>query len=596
MPPQPAIRQSLYPELIDGSRQQLLDQLVAGLDANALQWLSGYMAGVASGRGSAVAVPVSKPAATRLTVLFGSQTGNARRLAEQLGRRATEAGLDVRVLATGDYPRQELANERLLLAVISTQGDGDPPEDAIGFMEFLASRRAPALPQLKYSVLALGDSSYPQFCATGRALDTRLAELGAQRLADRADADLDIAKVATPWSDLAFGRIKELAETVPISSANVTALRPAVTGWSRERPFHAEVLENQRITGREAEKDVRHLEISLAGSGLAYQPGDALGVWPRNPDTLVAQVLAAAQLRGDEEVTLEGRSLPLASWLRDERELTRLGRPFLLAQAERALDPALREAIATDALSLLRDQQPIDLLRRHPASWDAEALVAALPAISPRLYSIASSPTRVGEEAHLTVARVDYARDGLRHLGAASAHLAAASEGDRLRIFIEPNARFRLPSEGSTDIIMIGAGTGVAPFRGFLQERIDSGARGRNWLIFGERQARQSFLYQLEWQDALKRGNLARIDLAFSRDGAQKRYVQHAIRDAGRDIWAWIEGGATLYVCGDAKAMAPDVQQALIEVIATHGGQSLEEARATLADLADQRRVLRDVY
>jgi sulfite reductase (NADPH) flavoprotein alpha-component len=593
MPPQPATRQSLYPEPLDASRQQLLDQLVAGLDAPALQWLSGYIAGVASGRAPAAA-PQPRPATPRLTVLYGSQTGNARRLAEKIGRRAVEAGVETRVLATGDYPRQELAAERLLLVVISTQGDGDPPEDAQGFIEFLASRRAPALPSLRYSVLALGDSSYPQFCATGRQVDARLAELGGQRLADRADADVEIDPVATPWIDAALGRVREFAEPAP--SATVTALRPLAAAWSRERPFAAELLQNQRITSRDADKDVRHIEISLAGAGLSYAPGDALGVWPRNPPALVEQVLQASGLDGAERVSLDGRSLPLTSWLSDERELTRLGRPLLQAQAERSGDRTLQAALTTDAARLLREYQPIDLLRLHPARWTATELVAALRPITPRLYSIASSPSVVGDEVHLSVARVDYNYAGFEHLGAASDHLASAAEGDRLRVFIEPNTRFRLPTDPSRDIVMIGAGTGVAPYRGFLQERVASGATGRNWLIFGERQARHSFLYQLEWQDALKRGGLQRIDLAFSRDQAQKRYVQHLINEVGRELWAWIEGGATLYVCGDASAMAPAVHAALIEIVSRHGGKSTEDATAFVAELSDQRRYLRDVY
>ncbi|MGQ0800111.1 MAG: assimilatory sulfite reductase (NADPH) flavoprotein subunit [Pseudomarimonas sp.] len=606
MPPQPAIRptQSLdvvIPELLDGGRRQLLDQLVAGLDATALQWLSGYMAGVASGRSAPSAMPISKPAGVRLTVLYGSQTGNARRVAERIGRRASDAGLDVRVVATGDYARQELAAERLLVVVISTQGDGDPPEDSQGFVEFLGSRRAPALPALKYSVLALGDSSYPQFCVVGRKLDVRLAELGAQRFAERADADVEIDLVAAPWIDATLARVKEIAEPSPAVSATVTALRPSGSGWSRERPFAAELLENQRITSRDASKDVRHLEISLAGAGLSYQPGDALGVWPRNPASLVSQVLQTTGLDGEHLVEVGGRSLPLATWLTEERELTRLSRPLLLAHAERSLDSDLQHAVQNDSVRLLREYQPIDLLRRHAANWSAQDLVAALRPIAPRLYSIASSASVVGEEAHLTLARVDYPFDGIDHIGAASSHLADSVDGDRLRVFIEPNTRFRLPTDSSRDIIMIGAGTGVAPYRGFLQERIASAASGRNWLIFGERQARSSFLYQLEWQDALKRGGLQRIDLAFSRDNsgrdqAAKRYVQHAMADAGRELWAWIDAGATVYVCGDATAMAPDVHAALIQVVATHGGKSAEDATAFVSEMTDQRRYLRDVY
>lgn len=592
MSPPAVSRPAPLPEYLDGDRLRLLDGLQKGLPGPALHWLSGYFAGLAAGRATE---PAAAPkAGQRLTILYGSQTGNARRVAERLGREAVQAGLDARVLATGDYPRSELASERLLWVVISTQGEGEPPEDARSFVEFLLGRRAPRLEQLRFAVLGLGDSSYPKFCETGRQIDARLAELGATRLQPRGDADVDVEAVAEPWLQQGLTTLKSLVEPAP--SATVTPLRPSATAWSRERPFAAEVLANQRLTTRAAGKDVRHVELSLAGSGLGYQPGDALGLWPRNPATLVEQVLAATGLDGDAEVASGGRRLPLATWLRDERELTRLSRPLLQAQAERSGDADLAAAFASDAAGLLRRWQPIDLLRRHPAAWTADELVAALRPLQPRLYSIASSAAEVGDEAHLAVARVAYELGGLAHVGAASAQLADAAEGDTLRVFIEPNPRFRLPADDATDIVMIGAGTGVAPYRGFLQERRARGASGRHWLLFGERALRESFLYQAEWLEARKRGELHRLDVAFSRDQAQKRYVQHLVVEQGRELWSWIDGGATLYVCGDATGMAPAVHAALVDVVVAHGGRSPEDAAVFLAELGEARRYLRDVY
>jgi sulfite reductase (NADPH) flavoprotein alpha-component len=536
-----------------------------------------------------------------LTVVYGSQTGNAKRLAEQLVRQAEAAGVVARLLRADAYPLRELKAEKLLYVVISTQGDGDPPDDARGFVEHLLGKRAPALPGLRFAVLGLGDSSYPQFNATGRQLDSRLAELGAQRLFERGEADLDVETVATPWLsralDAAAATLKSVA---PLAS--VTPLRPAaaVSPWSRDRPFSAEVLANQRLTGRGSRKDVHHVELSLDGSGLGYQPGDALGVWPRNPPALVDAVLAGLSLEGSTRVGNGGQDHQLRDWFGQHRELTRISRPFLQAHAartgsvelQRLLQPENSAALAR----LLATHQLVDLLQAWPAAWPAEELVAALRPLAPRLYSIASAQSAVGPEAHLTVDHVDYVAPGGRRWGAASHFIAGAAEGATLPVFIEANDRFRLPRDGARDIVMIGPGTGVAPFRGFLQERVATGAGGRNWLLFGNPHARHDFLYQLEWQQALKAGQLQRLDLAFSRDQADKVYVQHKLREHGRDLFDWLEGGAHLYVCGDASRMARDVETAVLDVIATHGGRDPDGAKDYLSQLQQQGRYARDVY
>ena len=577
----------------------LLARLTDGLDAPGLWWLSGYAAGLAARPGARPAA-AAEPAA-RLTVVFGSQTGNAKRLAEQLARQAEAAGLGVRLLRADAYPLRELATEKLLYVVISTQGDGDPPDDARGFVEHLLGKRAPALPGLKFAVLGLGDSSYPQFNATGRQIDERFAALGAQRLFARGEADLDLDTVATPWLSQALDAAREhLRTAAPLAS--VTPLRPAaaVSPWSREKPFAAEVLANQRLTGRGSRKDVRHVELSLEGSGLTYLPGDALGVWPANPPALVETVLAELRLDGGTRVGLDGQDHSLHDWFERHRELTRLSRPFLQAHAARAgsaeLQRLLQPENSASLASLLATHQLVDLLQAWPAAWSAEELVAALRPLAPRLYSIASAQSAVGPEAHLTVDHVDYVAPGGRRWGAASHFIAQAGEGRALPVFIEANERFRLPRDSARDVIMIGPGTGVAPFRGFLQERAATGAGGRNWLLFGNPHARHDFLYQLEWQQALKSGQLHRLDLAFSRDQADKVYVQHKLREHGRELFAWIEGGAHLYVCGDASRMARDVEAALLDVIASHGGRDADGAKDYLSQLQQQGRYARDVY
>jgi sulfite reductase (NADPH) flavoprotein alpha-component len=375
---------------------------------------------------------------------------------------------------------------------------------------------------------------------------------------------------------------------------------PSRNAYSRERPFAASVLANQRIVGRDSVRDVRHVELSLEGSGLHYQPGDALGVWPRNPPALVGQWLEVLQLDGAQEVAHQGRTLPLRQWLDREREITRLHRGFIAALAAAgghdALVQLLQPEQSTQLAAVLVDDQPIDLLRRYPATWRPEALLAALRPLAPRLYSIASSPKAVGEEVHLTVAVVDYEAHGSAHWGAASALLAATAEDGRLPVFIEPNERFRLPADDSRDIIMIGPGTGVAPFRAFVQERRESAATGRNWLFFGNRHFASDFLYQVEWQQALQDGSLHRLDLAFSRDTEQKTYIQQRLREQGAELHAWLEGGAHIYVCGDSKHMARDVHAALVDVVAVHGGRSPEAAQAWLGELLQQGRYARDVY
>jgi len=597
---------------LDPERGELLRRVVDGLDTPALQWLSGFAAGVAHARaaGAATVEPVVPAAVAgapraeatgRLAVVYGSQTGNGRRIAERLGQAAEAAGIAVRVYAARDYPLRELANERLLTVVVSTHGDGDPPDDARGFIEHLLGKRAPQLPQLRYSVLALGDSSYPKFCETGRQVDERLAALGAQRLLSRVDCDVDYERLATPWLEQVVGTARDaLGAAQP---ANVTRLRsvPAAPRFSRERPFTAPVLANECITGRGATREVRHVEISLAGSGLEYRPGDALGIWHENPSVVVDAVLAALRASGEESVVVDGGARSLREWLAREREITRLTRPFLAQHAAVSGSEDLTRILASghehELRELLKERQLVDVLQQHPAAWEPDALVKALRPLAPRLYSIASSQSTVGEEAHLTVAVVDYERNGERRLGAASAHVGGLTDdSSTVRVFVEPNDRFRLPVDASRDVIMIGPGTGVAPYRGFLQEREAQGATGRNWLVFGNRHFGSEFLYQVEWQDAVRKGLLTRVDLAFSRDRTPRAYVQDRLREAGAELYAWLQGGAHLYVCGDAERMAPDVHAALVEIVAQHGGLDPEAAEAYLRRLGDERRYLRDVY
>ena len=588
-------------ETLEGARLEELDRLLGGLSANALYWTAGYVharARAAGPQGESAQPAKAHVVSARLTIVYGSQTGNAKRVAEELKDRAESQGLNVRVLRADAYPQRELAEERALLVAISTQGDGDPPDDSRAFLRFLQSARAPKLPNLRYGVIGLGDSSYPKFCLIGQQLDARLAELGGTRLTARADADVDIERVAGPFARGAIDAAKTLLDIPATRGAKVTSLRPAPVGHSRARPFAAQVLANQRLTSSDSEVRVHHMELDLAGSGLRYLPGDALGIWPQQHPALVAEVLAKAGLDGAALVTHDEQELTLQRWLSDKRELTRLSRAALVEIAERTGNAELKALVADKVAcaEYLAGHQLLDLIECFAPRLSASEWVGLLPPLQPRLYSIASSVRQAGDEVHLTVAeRIDQV-DGHTRFGVASRQLLELAEGARVPVYIEHNERFRLPADSARDVIMIGPGTGVAPFRAFVQERAATGARGRDWLFFGHRHLRREFLYQTEWIAALGAGRLAHLDVAFSRDQPERHYVQHLLRERGRELVEWMDGGAHLYVCGDATRMAKDVHQALIEILAGVRGQSVDEAAAELDRLADQGRYARDVY
>ncbi|MCS6947694.1 MAG: flavodoxin domain-containing protein, partial [Steroidobacteraceae bacterium] len=556
----------------------------------------------AAGGATAVGAPLGMAAAaTRATVLYASQTGNGRRIAEKLHRQLETQGLAARLVNIAEYRPRDLADERLLYLIASTHGDGDPPDDARAFVDFINSRKAPRLAQLRYAVLALGDSSYPKFCETGRLIDTRLAELGAERLVERRDCDVDYAAPAAAWTQQAVELARTQLQSPHLAIVSAISRAPATAALAqRDSPVLVDLLTAVQITARDSVRRVVHLELAAPTPELAYEPGDAVGIWHDNPAPVVDRIIELIHANPDAPVTIDGTTRPLREWLTSAREITRLTRPFLDAHAERAtateLDGLRRNpnALAT----LLRDWQPLDLLETYPAAWSAQELVQALRPLTPRLYSIASSRAAVGDELHFAVAAVDYVRNGVRRVGAASYYLTQLSVDNpvRLRAYIEPNTRFRLPEDASRDIIMIGPGTGVAPFRAFLQQRIESGATGRHWLFFGGRHLRSDFLYQTEWLEARRRGTLHRLSVAFSRDQAEKIYVQDRLREHGADIARWLADGAYLYVCGDAQRMAGDVDAALRDVLAKYRGWTAERAAEELAALAAERRYARDVY
>lgn len=583
------------------------------LEAEQLLWMSGYLAGLARARvvSDDTAALLDKPAvpaagsepARQVTVLYGSETGNAEGVATQLSRQLTENGLPVKLVNMRDYQSSRLRRETHLIVVVSTHGEGDPPEDAEDFHEFLSGRRTPRLESLQYAVLALGDSSYAHFCATGRQVDARLAELGAKRLHPRVDCDVDFAAPANHWTDSVSGLLeRELARaTAPVSAetgpASVASAAPA---GGRRIEVEAELQVSQPITATGAAGDVRHVELLFPEGQIVYTPGDALSVLPENPPQTVETLLQSLGLAGSETVTVGKTEKPLAEALSRDLEITALSRGFLERYADIADSGELRKLLEPGheaALAhALATEQIINIVKRVPASLDAATFVNCLRPLASRSYSIASSLAAHPGEAHLTVAVIDYERDGFRHYGAASTWLAdRLAAGSRFVARIEPNPRFRLPGDPDTPVIMIGPGTGVAPFRAFLQERESQGAQGRNWLFFGAPHFRTDFLYQIDWLRWRKQGLLTRMDAAFSRDQAHKVYVQHRLAEQARDIYIWLEEGAHFYVCG-SRHMAPDVHRALRDIVQRQGNRSEEQAEAYLKTLKRECRYQRDVY
>ncbi|MEI7264817.1 NADPH-dependent assimilatory sulfite reductase flavoprotein subunit [Pectobacterium carotovorum] len=577
-----------------------------------LAWLSGYFWGLVQQPGnvqpgaiaatattaSAVMVPVQT-----ITLISASQTGNARRVAEQLRDDLLAAKLSVNLVNAGDYKFKQIGQEKLLLIVASTQGEGEPPEEAVALHKFLLSKKAPEMKDTAFAVFGLGDTSYEFFSKAGKDFDNRLAELGAERLLDRVDADVDYQGLAEQWRrqlvDILQARVPVQGTAVAQIAAQGALDEITSSPYSKSSPLHATFAVNQKVTGRNSEKDVRHIEIDLGDSGLRYQPGDALGVWFDNDPALVQELLELLWLKGDESVSVDGKTLPLSQALKSHFELTQNTAPIVEKYAALSRNETLLSLLADKpALQQFAQRTPlVDMVRQAPTELTAEQLLGLLRPLTPRLYSIASSQAEVESEVHITVGVVRYEYEGRERAGGASSYLAdRLSEDDEIRVFIEHNDNFRLPANSDAPVIMIGPGTGIAPFRAFMQQRDADGAEGKNWLFFGNPHFTEDFLYQVEWQRYVKDGLLTNIDLAWSRDQAHKVYVQDKLREKGAEVWRWIQDGAHLYVCGDANRMAKDVERALLDVIVEHGGMDSEQADEFLSDLRLERRYQRDVY
>lgn len=493
-----------------------------------LAWVSGYFWGVLNQQpGSNAAAPVPAAGLPGITLISASQTGNARRVAEALRDDLIAAKLNVTLINAGDYKFKQIANEKLLIVVASTQGEGEPAEEAVALHKFLFSKKAPKLDNTAFAVFGLGDTSYEFFCQSGKDFDAKLAELGGERLLDRVDADVEYQGAAAEWRARLVDVLKARAPAAPsvqtVASGAVNEIHSSP--YTKESPLSASLSVNQKITGRDSEKDVRHIEIDLGDSGLRYQPGDALGVWYQNDPALVKELVELLWLNGDEPVTVDGKTLPLTEALQWHFELTVNTANIVENYATLTRSESLLPLVGDKAqLQHYAATTPIvDMVRFSPAQLDAEALVGLLRPLTPRLYSIASSQAEVENEVHVTVGVVRYEIEGRARAGGASSFLAdRVEEEGEVRVFIEHNDNFRLPANPETPVIMIGPGTGIAPFRAFMQQRAADGAEGKNWLFFGNPHFTDDFLYQVEWQRYVKEGVLNRIDLAWSRDQKEK--------------------------------------------------------------------------
>ena len=565
-------------------------------------WLNGFLAGLHSSAPSAT-VPTNN--VEPLLILFGSQTGTAEGLAKKVAKESQLRGFLPKVLALNDYESANLAAANKAVIISSTWGDGEPPDNAVNFWSWLNADSAPRLDNLQFAVLGLGDKNYSDFCGASKKFDARFETLGAKRLVPRGECDADYETAAKAWIDGLWGK---LGGTAPGSAAVINGaagnghIAPAKTaGFDKANPFPARLLKNVLLNQPGSSKEVRHYEISLAGSGLTYEAGDALGVVPVNCPELVDDLLAALKCKGDEPVKIDAAEMPLREALTRHYEITRPTQELITLVGERGFANGLSPLLAPDRRDDLKrwifGRDVLDVLALLPAPLPLAELLPLLRKLSPRLYSISSSPKAHPGEVHLTVSAVRYESHGRPRKGVASTFLAdRVGDAEFVKVFVQESHGFRPPANGDVPMIMVGPGTGIAPFRAFLEERQATGAKGKNWLYFGDQKRSADFLYEellTGWQ---KNNFLTRLDLAFSRDQAEKIYVQNRMLENAAELWAWLEAGAHFYVCGDASRMAKDVDAALHKIVETVGGRSAEEAKAYIARLKTDKRYQRDVY
>ena len=629
----------MFPDLnpLDPQQREFLQKGLQSLRPEQLVWLSGYLSGrassflpesadgllptgrpsqemlaagaaLATGAGAAQIPAAAEVEPLKLLVLYGTESGNAEGLADKFAKTAKKKGHKPTLKNMSDLSPADLKKHENIITLVSTWGDGEPPESATAFYEGFMKEDVD-LSGANFSVLALGDTSYEQFCQTGKDIDARLEALGATRIVDREDCDVDFDDNYDSWSSAVLAKLDELKPAAAPAAAAATAdagfayAAPAASAYDKKNPFPAEVLANVNLNGTGSAKETVHLELSLEGSGLSYEVGDALGLVPENADDVVADFLAASKL--DAAATVDVKKVgevTLLDALKKHLDITALSRKVVQSYQEltgsKVLGDLLSEDRKEDFKQFINGREIADLFAVEPFSGSAQELVSILRKLPARLYSIASSPKAHPDEVHLTVGAVRYETFGKERKGVASTYIAdEATTGEKVNVYVHSNKNFRLPADSASPIIMVGPGTGIAPFRAFVEERAEVGAEGESWLFFGDQRYSYDFLYQLEWQDHLANGDLTKLDVAFSRDQPQKVYVQNRMAEKGAELWDWIENkGAYFYVCGDAERMAGDVHDTLIKIAQEHCVKSEADAIAYFENLKKDKRYQRDVY
>ena len=578
-----------------------VNQLVKQMNRDQLLWLGGYLTGLSSvgpqaaesfngsnNQTSTQGVPTSE-----VKIIVGSHSGNGQKVAAHVEQRLAELGIKASIQNMATYPIRQLKEEAQVLFVVSTHGEGEPPDVAANLYEFLSGKKSPKLAKLSYGVIALGDSSYARFCQTGIDFNNFLSKAGGKALHEPILLDTDFSLQLSSTIDL-------IAPLYVGTSINGNGIKiPTIISEAIDRVVHVEVADKILLNGRGSEKENFHIELNTEDKGLNYEPGDALEVYANNDHQLVAKIVYQLGFSGDETVTVDGKEIALNDALGHHYEITLVTPPVLKKYASFLGDEKLNKLLdsAVELDKFLSGTDLLELVSTYPAKLTPSELIGVLRRLAPRLYSISSSPLEVGEEIHVTVGAVRYTKNDRTYEGVCSVFLAdRVEEGAEISVKVRSNLNFRLPADSSKPIIMIGAGTGIAPFRAFVQHRSHQNSKGKNWLFFGDQHLTTDFLYQSEWLQAMEKGNLTRMHVAFSRDQEEKLYVQHRMLQNGEVLYQWVNDGAYIYICGDMKKMAKDVKAAWLSIIETHGKMSSDEATEYFKELKNQGRYLEDVY